>query len=288
MDQEESSWIHIYNAVVAMRVNLLAPVDVAGPHVLATATDEEARRFQILVALILSSQTRDQMVSDTMKTLEDNIEGGCTPRSLLNTPEDDIKEMIKKVSFSNRKAGFIRGTAEMILSQYNGRVPTETRELLKLPGVGNKVASVFISCTSENEEVSSIGVDTHLTRIFRRWNWVPSTIATPNAIARSVQKWLPRPLWKDINQIVVGFGQTICTARNPLCASCLVRHWCPGREEIARDSSPDMEDMERLYGQTQKAYEKLVDEYGLPEAEVQWIVPNGDVFALVSTKWLEE
>jgi endonuclease-3 len=229
------------------------------------------------------------MVATAMKNLQEGIEDGLTPQSLMITPENDVKEMIKNVSFSNRKAGFLKGTAEMILSHYDGKIPISPKELLKLPGVGNKVASVFIAFTEEKEgerEVSSIGVDTHLARIFQRWGWTTET--KPDKIAKDIQGWLPLPLWKDINQIVVGFGQIVCSSRNPLCNSCLARHWCPGKEEIPREVSSDIEDMQLLLKQTEKARNKLVEEYDLPQAEAEWISCDEKEFLSVRTNWLEE
>jgi endonuclease III len=284
------NWIQIYNAIANMRCALVAPVDVVGPHLLANPKAEP--RFQILIALILGSQTRDQIVSLAMNKLQRDVSRGClTIQSIIDASEDEIKDAINGVSFHNKKAGYIKGTAEMIHTIYNDKVPTELKELLKLPGVGNKVANLFKVVA--DEEITNIAIDTHLSRIFKRWKWVSDNASSPNVIGREIQSWLPRPLWKNINQIVVGFGQIICTARNPLCGSCLARHWCPSKEEVSKPSS-DIEDMEILFKRTQTAYDKLVEEFGLPEKEAEWVVPNGNNFpngndfVPIKTRWLEE
>jgi len=93
-------------------------------------------RAQVLMAAMLSSQTRDEVTHAAMLRLRAH---GCTPAHLLATDVEVLKQLLKPVSFYARKAEYIQNTSTILLAQYGGDIPSTLKELLALPGVGPKL-----------------------------------------------------------------------------------------------------------------------------------------------------
>jgi endonuclease-3 len=283
-----ADWSKIYRAIAKMRRVLLAPVDVIGCDKLHDKTvDAETIRFQKLVALALSSQTRDQQTAQAMKTLIENVKP-FDAKTLAKTTEATLAALLKgKSSFHNNKAKFLTKMAAQVVKN-GGVVPATVAELVKLPGIGYKMASIFTECADGN--VESIGVDTHMHRNFVRYGWAPAG-SSPDQVMRAVMAWLPREYWRNLNEISVGFGQALCSARKPKCTHCLARHWCPASEvpkaqkalerkqglaDLEGDARElqDVEDLAALLAETKDTREELVREYSLPEKEQTWWWPT--------------
>jgi endonuclease-3 len=220
-------WELLYNKVVEMRRQVVTPVDVIGCDKLwdTMTADPEARRFQTLVALMLSAQTRDYCTAEAMCELMDSP-GGLTPKSIAKKSEAEVNACIRTVGMHNNKAKYLKATADVLLAKHDGCVPRSLDALLSLPGVGPKMAHLFLQC-ADNVMTSGIGVDVHVHRISQRFKWVPKTVKTPEDTRKELEKWLPRKHWAEINEILVGFGQTICTPRNPKCDMCAANALCP-------------------------------------------------------------
>ncbi len=279
---DRTGWEQVYDLIVKMRTIVLAPVDVTGCQALSDATaDKEKQRFQILIALILSPQTKDQVVGITMDKLKTTY-NGCDIHALAGASIEEITEVIKGVSFHTNKAKYIKNTSAMILAEFKGVVPNTVKDLVKLSGVGPKVANLFK--TTADNETTGIAVDTHLSRIFQRWKWTEET--RPEKIAKDVERWLPPPLWRDVNQIVVGFGQTICSALRPACDICLARSVCPSSVST-KALIGDIEDIDLLRKLTKPARDKLVEEFGVPSEQCEWTVlsTNKTSFTKTATRW---
>ena len=306
-------WSRLYSAVVRMRAALFTPVDVIGCHMLADrAADAETQRFQSLVALMLSAQTRDACTAAAMRQLMAQVRGGCTAPALAAAGVDAIRAAISCVCFYNNKARHIHATAQRIVADHGGLVPRRIELLLALPGVGHKMANIFKECS--DGEVVGIGIDTHMHRMFRQWRWAsPTACPAPDDTMRAMHAWLPRPYWGNINEVTVGFGQAVCGSRAPLCGPCLARHWCPAsqvpaatraaerqalfvggdvaRPRAAQLATRDIEDLMALAAATRPAREKLVAEFGMPPTEREWTAPtagadDGDKPVQVHTAWL--
>lgn len=74
-----------------------------------------------------------------------------------------------------------------------------------------------------------LGVDTHVHRISNRLRWTMKPTKEPEKTRRDLENWLPKDLWHEVNEMLVGFGQTICTPLNPKCSECLNANICPSR-----------------------------------------------------------
>ncbi|RWS21993.1 endonuclease III-like protein 1, partial [Leptotrombidium deliense] len=139
--------------------------------------------------------------------------------------ESQIGELIKRVGFWKTKAKNIKKVANILKDEYNGDIPRTLEELLKLPGVGPKMA--LLAMNSAWNEVAGIAVDTHVHRIANRLAWVRKPTKQPEQTRKELESWLPKEYWNDINHDLVGFGQTICSAKNPSCSVCLNQKICP-------------------------------------------------------------
>ena len=113
----------------------------------------------------------------------------------------------------------------MILKDFNGEIPNTIDGLLKLPGVGLKMAHICMK--SAWNIVTGIGVDTHVHRISNWLKWTSKETKSPEETRQALEKWLPFELWDEVNHLLVGFGQTICTSVSPKCDKCLLSKTCP-------------------------------------------------------------
>lgn len=77
------------------------------------------------------------------------------------------------------------------------------------------------------DKITGIGVDVHVHRITNRLKWVQKETKTPEDTRVALESWLPYELWEEVNHMLVGFGQTVCTAINPKCDSCRNASICP-------------------------------------------------------------
>lgn len=220
---EPSNWKRILENIQEMRKHKTAPVDEMGCHKCADPdANDSTYRYQCLIALMLSSQTKDQITHAAMKRL---VTYGCIPSNIMATPNDVLVKLIQPVGFANRKADYLKRTSTILLDKYNGDIPKTIKELCDLPGVGPKMAHICMQIAWG--EVSGIGVDTHVHRICNRLNWVKKPTKTPEETRREVEEWLPKEFWNEINHLLVGFGQEICLPRFPKCKDCLNKDICP-------------------------------------------------------------
>lgn len=196
-------WESIYTLVQELRADKTAPVDSDGGHVLPQKDrGEKIWRFQLLVALMLSSQTKDAVVGETMRHLQ---KFGLDVDTIQQTSHDVLNQRINKVGFHNNKTKYLKATCEILQSTYKGDIPKSAKELMTLPGIGPKMAFIIESVAFQTS--SGIGVDTHMHRIFNALHWVDSS--SPEGTRKQLEGWLPKEKWKEINVLWVGLGQEV-------------------------------------------------------------------------------
>lgn len=211
------NWERVYNVTAAMRKRVLAPVDTMGCESLAEETrSPQDQRLQTLIALMLSSQTKDTVTAVAMKNLQENLPGGFCLDSLLKVEPNLLNELISKVGFHNNKTKFIKQTAILLRDQFQGDIPDTIEGLVSLPGVGPKMAYLCMSAAWGRDE--GIGVDVHVHRITNLWGWHKTS--TPEQTRAELEAWLPKEKWHDINHLLVGFGQTYCPPVGRKCVEC--------------------------------------------------------------------
>ena len=155
------NWERIYSLVTELRSDRTAPVDTDGASALPEKhLGEVVYRFQVLIALMLSSQTKDAVVGETMRALQAH---GLTVENIDKTDHGTLNSLIGKVGFHNNKTKFIKQAAEIMLTQYNGDIPGTAEELMTLNGVGPKMAYI-VEQIAFDRPPSGIGVDTHMHR----------------------------------------------------------------------------------------------------------------------------
>lgn len=177
--------------------------------------------FLVLVSGILSHRTKDQVTKEATQRL---LEVAPTPEGILKIPEEELSRIIYPVGFYRRKAKNLRKIAEILLARYQGKVPDDLEELLKLPGVGRKTANLVLTMGFQKPAIS---VDTHIHRIVNRWGYVETK--TPEETEKALREKLPLPYWEIINPLLVLFGQNICLPRRPRCSHCPVEEFCEKR-----------------------------------------------------------
>lgn len=200
------------------------------PAIEKISEDQVTTPFHVLIATLLSAQTRDPVTHEASTRL---FGVAPTPEAMAGLSEDRIAELIYPVSFYRTKARHVRSTARIIATEHRGRVPTTMPGLLALPGVGRKTANLVLIVAHRSAE--NICVDTHVHRIANRLGWVATK--TPEQTERALYAVAPKRWWAPINLHLVTWGQNVCRPVYPLCDACAIRSWCP-RIGVTRTGKP--------------------------------------------------
>ena len=220
-------WKEQYAAIQEMRRRHVAPVDTMGCERQAELERPPiVQRFQHLVALMLSSQTKDTTTAVAMNRLRTELPPpGLTLEGIRQVEPARLNELIRLVGFHNNKTRFLKRTADILVDQYNGDIPDTAAKIMELPGVGPKMAHLCMSAAWGRTE--GIGVDVHVHRISNLLGW--HATRTPEETRGWLEGWLPREKWHEVNGLLVGFGQTICLPVGRRCGECTlsVQGLCP-------------------------------------------------------------
>jgi len=183
---------------------------------------EESREdpFEILIATMLSAQTRDAVTAEASARL---FARARTPRAMAKLAEKEIERLIYPVSFYRHKAKHVRETCRILVDRFSGRVPDTMEDLLTLPGVGRKTANLVLILSFSSRK--NICVDTHVHRISNRLGWVRTR--TPEETEHALYKRTRARWWPYINLYLVTWGQNICRPIYPRCGVCAIREHCP-------------------------------------------------------------
>jgi endonuclease-3 len=176
--------------------------------------------FELLVATVLSAQSTDKMVNIITEKLFKKYR---SPEDFLKAKPGELEQDIKASGFFNQKAKSIRGLSQKLLEEFDGRVPDTMEDLLKLPGVARKTANVVLGNAFGKNE--GIAVDTHVHRL--SWRLGFSDQDDPNKVEQDLMKLFPRAKWFNVSHLLIEHGRTVCFARNPNCAECVVNDLCP-------------------------------------------------------------
>ncbi|MFX0185890.1 MAG: endonuclease III domain-containing protein [Candidatus Hodarchaeota archaeon] len=184
--------------------------------------------FRILIATILSLRTKDEM---THKASQHLFIRADTPEKILEIPNEELEQIIYPVGFYRRKAETIRAICKRLIEEYQGRVPDSLEELLSFKGVGRKTANLVITMGYGKP---GICVDTHVARITQRIGMVPIkgvkedkfVFHSADQVELILRNTLPQKWWIPINDILVTWGQNICTPISPKCSLCVINDVC--------------------------------------------------------------
>ncbi len=175
--------------------------------------------YELLVATILSAQCTDKRVNLITPEL---LKRFPTAEKLAEVEPDEVFEYIRSCSYPNNKAKHLVGMARKLITDYNGVMPDEVDELVKLPGVGRKTASVIASVIFNKP---AMAVDTHVFRVAARIGLSVNS-KTPVETEKQLIANIPEEIIPIAHHWLILHGRYVCVARNPKCKECGLKPYC--------------------------------------------------------------
>jgi len=175
--------------------------------------------LELLISVLLSAQTTDVTVNRVTERLFQKYR---KPEDYLAAPPEELEADLRPTGTFRQKARNLRGAMKVLIEEYDGEVPLELEELVRLPGVGRKTANVV---AAERGATQGIVVDTHVRRLSQRLGFTRQD--DPVKIERDLMRLVPREDWARFPHLLIWHGRRVCVARAPRCAECAVRGLCP-------------------------------------------------------------
>lgn len=174
--------------------------------------------FQLLISTILSAQSTDKQVNKITQSLYRKYPDA---RAFITLSQVDLESKIKSIGLYRSKARNILATCKILVERYQGKVPPDRVELVKLPGVGRKTANVVLSVGFNHD---AIAVDTHVFRVSNRIGLARA--ATVEKTEEQLMKNIPQNDWSASHHWLIWHGRLICKAQNPRCSECPIKNFC--------------------------------------------------------------
>lgn len=168
--------------------------------------------FQLLAAVMLSAQCRDERVNQVTKEL---FALAPDAPSMAALEENRIAGIIKPCGLHGTKSVNLRSAARMIVENFKGQVPSDMESLTQLPGIGRKSANVLLGNAFD---IPGFPVDTHVKRLLNRLGAVKTE--DPEKIEKIVNRNVPSERWTNFSHLLIFHGRAVCHARSPECGSC--------------------------------------------------------------------
>ena len=176
-------------------------------------------QFELLCAVMLSAQTTDKRVNSVTKELFIKYPN---PKSMMDADINDVIKIIFSVGLSNNKANNLISLSKMLYEKYNSTVPNTLEELVTLPGVGRKTASVVLAL---GFNIPAFPVDTHVYRMAYRLGFIKKD-ENINKAEDSLKKYIDKTEWIEAHHLLLLFGRYHCKSQNPLCKECKLKKFC--------------------------------------------------------------
>ena len=176
--------------------------------------------YQLLVATILSAQCTDARVNMVTPALFRRYPDA---HAMARADLDELQELIRSTGFFRNKARSLHGSANMLVDEFDGEVPSNMRDLLKLPGVARKTANVVLG--TAYGIASGVVVDTHVGRLSRRLGLTHQK--TPVKVEKDLMDLIPRDEWINFAHRLIHHGRRVCQSRRPRCETCSFADLCP-------------------------------------------------------------
>jgi len=175
--------------------------------------------YCVLISTILSLRTKDDVTLQASVRL---FSAASTPADMLKLSPQEIEKLIFPTGFYKTKAQRILEISQILMEKYDGKVPSTVEELLALPGVGIKTANLTLNL---GFGIDAICVDCHVHQISNRMGWIKTS--TPEESEKVLQTVMPRKYWIPLNELLVSYGQEVCTSVSPKCSICPENASCP-------------------------------------------------------------
>ena len=175
--------------------------------------------LELLVATILSAQSTDRRVNMVTPVLFARYRMAA---DYAAANREDVEKIIQSTGFFRAKTTSLIGLGQALCDRFGGEVPRRLRDLVTLPGVGRKTANVVLGNAFG---VPGITVDTHFSRLARRFGWTTQT--DPVKIESEVGALFLRSEWTMLSHRLIWHGRRVCHARRPACGACEVAGLCP-------------------------------------------------------------
>ena len=203
---------------------------LAAEHPDATIALRFRSDLELLVSVMLSAQTTDVNVNRVTERL---FEKYRRPEDYLAVRLEELEDDIRATGFFRQKAKAIRGTMQLLIEEFDGRVPDRFEDLLRLPGVARKTANVVVA---ERGDAQGVVVDTHVRRLSQRLGLTRQD--DPVKIERDLVRLVPRRYWNVFPHLLIWHGRRVCDARRPQCEMCVVNDLCPASRAKASLAMP--------------------------------------------------
>lgn len=174
--------------------------------------------FELLIATMLSAQCTDQRVNIVTQKLFEDYD---TPKEILDLGQKNLKKIIRSCGLSNSKSKNIIKTCDLLIHEFNGEVPQNKKDLLKLPGVGVKTANVVLAVAFN---IPQIAVDTHVFRVSNRIGLVDAKNVSKTE--KMLRKRFDKSRWIRLHHLLIFHGRGLCKARTPDCENCGLNELC--------------------------------------------------------------
>jgi endonuclease III len=215
------SFVHEARKRVGPKKQRIRPIieRLAAEHADAKIALRFTNDLELLVSVMLSAQTTDVNVNRVTESLFAKYK---KPEDYLAVPVEELERDVYATGFFRQKTRAIRGTMQTLLEQFDGKVPRDVDELVRLPGVARKTANVV---AAELGTPQGIVVDTHVRRLSQRLGLTKQE--DPVKIERDLVKLVPRADWGRFPHLLIWHGRRVCIARRPLCETCVISDLCP-------------------------------------------------------------
>jgi endonuclease-3 len=175
--------------------------------------------LELLIALILAAQARDELVNQvTVQLFKDNR----TAADYAKIPPVKLERQLGKINFYRNKAKAIHNCCREIVARHGGKVPDNLADLVNLPGVGRKTANIVLGNAFGQQ---AIGVDTHVMRLSQRLGFTNKT--DPDKIEADLMPIVPEKQRVRFCHLMQYHGRRMCFAKKPNCPQCTIKRLCP-------------------------------------------------------------
>ena len=211
----DSEWEDLFKRMSDRLSNL----DFKLPSISIIAEETNNDPYLVLISTLLSLRTKDKVTLEASRRL---FALATTPKDMLSLSSEKIENAIYPSCFFRRKTENIKKISQILIDKYEGKVPNSQKELLDLPGIGIKTANLTLNL---GFQVEAICVDCHVHQIANRMGWIKTN--TPEESEIDLQKVMPKRFWIPLNELLVAYGQVVCTSVSPNCSICSENNKCP-------------------------------------------------------------